>query len=972
MRADDDDCTRKSGRKTLLLAILALLIAVFLFAFCACDDIEDQIPDESYAITFVLNNGEADVVWMADSEECPLNFVDGVPTPKYDGKVFGGWFCDEALSTPFEFDFENIFLVDDFTIYAKWIEPNNFEGIVFEDSVVTYDGRPHSIVVSNLPDGATVTYLDELEHINVGEYEISAVVKKEGYNDLSLCATLTINKAKIDSVTFENKTVEWDGEEHSIFVSGLPSGVEVAYTNNAQTDVGVYEVRASFDVGTNYLPLDEMVATLTISQKICKVTFVVGDKEFVVDAPYGSTIVNRPEIDIKDGYSASWNFDDSTIIEDDMTITAVYVPIVYNIEFELCGGQGDFESISYTIEDEDIVLSAPTRDRYDFCGWYDNASYLGNSFERIAKGSFGNIKLYAKWTPVEYEIEYILYIDGATNDMNNPLHYTVESEIIQLNKANAVGYVFCGWFCDEDFTEKVESIDPQNYDGKITLYALWRGEEYNITYILDGGVNAAQNPQTYIYGEECPLYEATRENYDFLGWFDNEGREVSNLLRRRGDITLTAKWAQTVYQVHYDLAGGDNDFRNKLSFTVEDENFALYPPSRAHYNFVAWQENGENVESVDASRGCDLYLTAVWTDIWYDIQYVAEGATYENEVTNKYTFFMSVELPTPKMPNCEFLGWYDNASFEGEKIDRIAEGSEGNKTFYAKFSQNVVQFEYELRTKNEYGEDIEPYFAITKYIGESLIVSVPSTIDGNSIKKISASTFSGLNLTEITIEEGIAQLEEGAFFGLNTLKTLRLPSTISYIPNGMLKDCSQLEELVLPFVGDRIYKRGDINKNLYGFSRLFATSAGAQDGFASIPNYSIFADELGSVRVEEDGTYSLIPSTLAKVVILGGDIFKNAFAYCNNIQLLEVYGGEFVADFAMRECTSLKTLVVGDTFADISTCALYSCQKLESIMVGSEEQRVFFENLKGNGKICANVVISINMYTSKYVEEVAV
>lgn len=972
MRAEDGGCVKKRGLKTFPFAIFVLLIAVFLFAFCACDDIEDKIPDESYAITFVLNNGEPNIVWKADSEECPLDFADGVPTPKYDGKVFGGWFCDEALSTPFEFDFENIFLVDDFTIYAKWLDPNDFEGIVFEDTVVTYDGKPHTIVVSNLPDGATVTYLDELQYTNAGEYEIKAVVKKDGYNDLSICATLTINKAKIEGVTFESKTVEWDGEQHSILVSGLPDGVEVEYTNNTQTDVGVYEARASFDVGNNYLPLNDMVATLTISQKICTVTFVVGENKIVVDAPYGSTIVNRPTIEQKDGYLGSWDFDNSTIIKDNMTITAVYVPIMYKIEFELCGGQGDFERISYTIEDDDIALNAPIRDRYEFCGWYDNFSYLGNRVECIDKGSFGNVKLYAKWKPVEYEIEYVLYINGASNDMNNPLYYTVESEIVELRKASAIGYVFCGWFLDEDFTEKVESINPQNYDGKITLYACWRGEEYNITYILEGGVNDERNTKTYTYGEEYPLYEATRENYDFLGWFYGDGREVSNLSGCRGDITLTAKWSPTVYYVHYDLAGGVNNSLNKNSFTVEDENFSLYQPSRAHYNFVAWQENGESIESIDVSRGCDIYLTAVWEDIWYDIQYVADGATFDGEVVNKYTFFMSVELPTPNMPNCEFLGWYDNKSFNGEKIDRIVEGSEGNKTFYAKLSQSVVQFEYKLYTQNEYGEDIEPYCAITKYIGESPVVNVPSTIDGNSIKKICASAFFGLNLTEITIEEGITELEEGAFLGLNTLKALRLPSTISYIPNGILKDCSQLEELVLPFVGDRIYKRSDTNRNLYGFSRLFDTSASAQGSFVNVPNYNIFADESGSVRVEEDGTYSLIPSSLAKVTILGGDVFLNAFAYCDNIQVLEVYGGEFVADFAMRECASLKTVVVGDTFENISTNALYSCQNVENIMVGSEEQRAVFEDLKEKGKIGANVVISTNMYISKCVAEVAV
>lgn len=960
MRTNDDEHSTKQMKIKLIFAIFLLLIVLISATFCACDDIENKIPSVNYTITFVLNNGEQDVVWNADIDACPLDMVDGVPTPKNGDKVFGGWFCDETLETPFEFDFENIFLADSFTIYAKWLEKNNFEGLVFEDMSITYDGNPHTIVVSNLPEGATVTYVGEIQFVNVGAYEIEAVVKKDGYNDMTLTATLTINKAKIESVTFDDKSVEWDGEKHSIYVSGLPKDVKVEYVNNAQSAVGEYEVRASFDVGDNYFPLEDMRATLTILQKFCKVTFVVGEKQTVVDVPYGNTVANRPTIDAKDGYQASWNVDVSTEIRDDMTISAVYTPIEYKIEFDSCCGEDTIDSIKYTIESDDVVLDSISRNGYEFCGWYKDSSYFGDAVERIEHGSFGNVKLYAKWKAIEYSITYVLNIDGALNIDSNPPSYTIESDIIVLSEASAFGHVFVGWYSDERFENKVDSINPSLVQGDITLYARWEKEKYKISYVLDGGVNDEGNPSTYLYLEDCMLFAPTRVHYDFLGWFAEDGRKVENLIDSMGDVVLIAKWTPAVYHIKYDLADGVNDDRNKLSYTIEDGSFSLYPAVRAHYAFIGWQENGINITTIDTSRACDINLTAVWADVWYDIQYVLDGGSFDGEVENRYTYFMPVTLPIPSKENCEFLGWYDSPTFDGDAIECIPIGSEGNKVFYAKFATSNLPFTYELRKQNEYGEQITPYYAITKYTGDEQVVRVPSVIDGNQIKTISSSTFSGSAVTEIVIEEGIAELEEGVFCGLDSLKTLKLPTTISYIPNGILKDCTSLCQLVLPYVGDRIYRSTDKDRNLFGFSQLFEKSQSLQDGFVCVPNYSLFADEVGSIRATEEGTYALIPTTLKSVTVLGGDIFNFAFAYCDNIEILSVMGGEYIADFAMRECKSLKTLVVDGTFAHISTNALYSSQSIQEIIVGNETQRTFFEDLKGRGKIGADVVITLS------------
>ena len=68
----------------------------------------------------------------------------------------------------------------------------------------------------------------------------------------------------ITGITFENKTVDFDGSEHTITVIGtLPTGVSVVYTNNSGTAAGTYEATAVLS-GKGYNTLT-LTATLTIT-----------------------------------------------------------------------------------------------------------------------------------------------------------------------------------------------------------------------------------------------------------------------------------------------------------------------------------------------------------------------------------------------------------------------------------------------------------------------------------------------------------------------------------------------------------------------------------------------------------------------------------------------------------------------------------------------------------------------------------
>ena len=119
-----------------------------------------------------------------------------------------------------------------------------FEGIVFDDKAVIYDGNEHTIEVTNLPSFASVTYTNAGPHINVGTYEITAEVKAEGYKTLTLKATLVIDPSE-EGLSFE----EYNRYIVNKPYSDLPHTVEmdIKLDENVSGDAG--SLFGNFDWG---------------------------------------------------------------------------------------------------------------------------------------------------------------------------------------------------------------------------------------------------------------------------------------------------------------------------------------------------------------------------------------------------------------------------------------------------------------------------------------------------------------------------------------------------------------------------------------------------------------------------------------------------------------------------------------------------------------------------------------------------
>ena len=178
--------------------------------------------------TFAYTNGEGEVFYAAGNRlPPPAENVDPVPpaTNDYPVVVKGLVYNGEAQKGVLE--------GDGYELYGN-VATN--AGRYVATAVLADDGRVW-------PDGSR------------GETRIDWIIAK-ATNDMS-------------RVKFENKTFSYDGNAHSIYVSGVPAGVEVTYEGNGQTAVGVHMVTAKFANRNpdNYadLAITELTAKLTIT-----------------------------------------------------------------------------------------------------------------------------------------------------------------------------------------------------------------------------------------------------------------------------------------------------------------------------------------------------------------------------------------------------------------------------------------------------------------------------------------------------------------------------------------------------------------------------------------------------------------------------------------------------------------------------------------------------------------------------------
>jgi len=319
----------------------------------------------------------------------------------------------------------------------------------------------------------------------------------------------------------------------------------------------------------------------------------------------------------------------------------VAAPAVYAINYELNGGECSELVTSYTSVSEGVALATPTREGYNFVGWYDNAELAGEAVAEIPAGAKGDKTFYAKWD--EIIIDYTVSFDSQGAGELASKTFNKYSGAVELPEVEKVGYTFAGWYNGE---VKVEALDGADYEENITLVAKWEVVTYTVAYELDGGSLEGETKEYTVETETFQLVAPTKEGYKFLGWYVGEELVTEVAKGTTGNLTFTAKWEEIIidYTVSFDTQGAgevESKTFNKYSGAIE-----LPQVEKAGYKFLGWYKGEELVEALDgADYEENIELVAKWELSVFEVSFDLNGASWEMDLA-KFTEMILADFNT--------------------------------------------------------------------------------------------------------------------------------------------------------------------------------------------------------------------------------------------------------------------------------------------------------------------------------------
>jgi len=443
----------------------------------------------------------------------------------------------------------------------------------------------------------------------------------------------------------------------------------------------------------------------------------------------------------------------------------------------------------------------PTLPGYTFGGWYYEPKCenqhtaapgesivveYGDPHDTDEDANKVEITLYAKWTPITYEVAY--NGNGATaGNMENSHHVYDKAKNLTDNAYTRTGYEFIGWSRDSSETEShydngesVVNLTTTDND-VVTLYAVWKQMDFTVSF--DTQVADVPNPAdktvTYLqpYGE---LPDVSRTGYTFDGWYTEAtgGTQITSTstVERAENHTLYAHWTPIQYTVVYiandegeDVTKATGTTANSTHIFDEPKNLTANGYVRTGYTFIGWNtepdgdgtayEDGASVLNLTSVPDDTITLYAQWRSQKYIVHFNANGGTgtmADQEFIYDQKDYLRKNIFT--RTGYEFIGWAVNPDSKvADYSDRQYVSNLTDKdeiTLYAVWSADAIVVTFEsgyadapatplqkiVEFDKAYGElaeapDIEGYLFLGWYteregkgihITEDTIVSIPN------------------------------------------------------------------------------------------------------------------------------------------------------------------------------------------------------------------------------------------------------
>lgn len=374
---------------------------------------------------------------------------------------------------------------------------------------------------------------------------------------------------------------------------------------------------------------------------------------------------------------------------------------------------------------------------FTFGGWFNGENKLAADYVVKEDAAFT-----AKWTANSYAVTFDKNASDASGSMDVQNFVFASPASLTANAFARSCYTFLGWALESNANEatytdgETFSVPAKN----ITLYAVWKANEYTITFDKNAsGAAGTMESQTVTFGKTEKLKANTfiYNGYRLASWntsADGSGASYSDggdfAVNEARNITLYAQWveADRCIITYQNTRGAINSSPTSYRETV---GLALSDLSLTGYIFDGWYDSkdfagngsGNKITGWGANeKSGDITLYAAWspaTDTAYKVEHYQENAD-DDGFTLKETENLTGTTDSATSATAKN---YENFTAQAFSQNTIApDGSSLVKIYY---KRNLVTMTFNL-AGGKIGEETSK--TLTGKYGASYTITSPAKI----------------------------------------------------------------------------------------------------------------------------------------------------------------------------------------------------------------------------------------------------